>query len=690
MPDTAARTIVHSTCPHDCPSTCALEIEKLDSHHIGRVRGASANAYTSGVVCEKVARYAERVHHADRLKTPLRRTGAKGSGEFAPLSWEAALDEVAERFMRAAQRYGGETVWPLFYAGTMGLVQRDGIERLRHVMRYSRQHSTICNTVVDAGWVAGVGAKMGPDPREIGEADLIIVWGSNPASTQVNVLTHIARARRERNAHLVVVDPYRSGTAKIADTHLMLRPGTDGALACAIMHVLFRDGYADRDYMQKYSDAPAELEAHLKSRTPQWAAEITGVPAAEIERIAAMYGQTKRAFIRVGYGFSRQRNGAASVHAVSCIATVGGKWPQRGGGTFYSNADIYKINDSLIKGTDRIDPRVRILDQSRAGAVLTGDKRDLGDGPPVTAMLIQNTNPAVVCPDSNTVRAGFMREDLFVCVHEQFITDTAKYADIVLPATTFLEHDDMYRAGGHSYFQVTRKVIEPYAESRENHYVVCELARRLGAEHRGFTLSAWELIDESLRLSGYPDAETLHREHWLNRQPDFERAHFIAGFPTPDGKFRFKPDWKSRGRDFAKMPALPDYMGAEERADAAHPFKLVTAPARSYLNSTFTETPGSRKREARPTALVHPDDCTRLGITNGSRIELGNARGAVIVHAKIFDGVQPGVIVVESIWPNGAFERGIGINALTGADACAPNGGAAFHDTAVWIKPCSA
>ena len=686
MPDTASRTIVHSACPHDCPSTCALEVEKLDTHHIGRIRGAAANPYTSGVICEKVSRYAERVHHPGRLTQPLKRTGAKGSGEFATLSWEAALDEVAENFMRATQRFGSEAVWPLYYAGTMGLVQRDGIDRLRNVMRYSRQHLTICTALVDAGWLAGVGAKMGPDPREMAQSDLIIVWGGNPASTQVNAMTHIARARRERKAQLVVVDPYRSSTAKVADTHLMLKPGTDGALACAIMHVMFRDGYADRDYMRTHSDVPDELERHLASRTPAWAAAITGLPAAQIEAVAKLYGATQRAFIRVGYGFSRSRNGAANVHAVSCLATVGGKWLYEGGGTFYSNGDIYKIKDALIKGTDRLDTAIRVLDMSRTGPVLTGDKSDLGDGPPVTAMLVQNMNPAVVCPDSKAVRAGFMRDDLFVCVHEQFMTDTAKLADIVLPATTFLEHDDMYRAGGHSFFQVTRKVIEPHAGARENHYVICELAKRLGAEHRGFDLTAWEIIEETLKLSGYPDAATLHRDHWIDRQPDFDQAHFINSFPTSDGKFHFKPDWKARGKYHAQMPVLPDHMESTEIADEHHPFRMMTSPARSYLNSTFTETPTSQKREQRPTALIHPQDCTALGIATGERVQIGNKRGAIVVHAKAFDGLQRGVIVIESVWPNSAFEGGIGVNSLVGADAGAPNGGAVFHDSAVWVK----
>jgi len=678
--------IFPTACPHDCPSTCALEVERLDAARIGKVRGAAANSYTAGVICEKVSRYAERVHHPDRLTVPLRRKGAKASGEFEPISWDAALDEVAEAFARAAERDGTEAVWPLYYAGTMGLVQRDGIERLRHVMRWSRQHSTICNTLVDAGWRAGVGAKMGPDPREMGEADLIIVWGTNPAATQVNVMTHIARARRERGAKLIVVDPYRSATAKVADEHICLRPGTDGALACAMMHVLFRDGYADREYMHSHADAPQELEAHLATRTPAWAAAITGLRIEEIERLARLYALTERAFIRLGFGMSRSRNGAANVHAVSCLATVAGKWKVKGGGTFYSNADLYKIDRTLIKGLDRCDASIRVLDQSRVGAILCGDRRDLGDGPPVTAMLIQNTNPVVVSPEVLKVQQGFRRSDLFVCVHEQFLTDTARLADIVLPATMFVEHDDLYQASGHSHLQLGARIIEPRAEARSNHEVICALARRLGAEHPGFAMSARELIEHTLKVSGYPGFDEFNRVHWIDHQPDFETSHFIRAFPQPDQRFHFKPDWSKLGADCAGMPALPDHHAVIDEAGAEHPFRMVAAPARSFLNTTFTETPGSRKREQRPGALIHPADCAALGIATGDRIVVGNRRGEVRLHAKAFDGLQPGVIVVESVWPNSDFEGGVGINALISAEPGPPNGGAVFHDTAVWVR----
>jgi anaerobic selenocysteine-containing dehydrogenase len=680
--------IVHSVCPHDCPSTCALDIERLSPGRIGKVRGSAENSYTAGVVCAKVARYAERQHHPDRLDVPLRRVGPKGEGRsaFQPISWDDALNEVAAVFERASARDGPEAVWPYFYAGTMGLVQRDGIERLRHAMGYSGMLSTICVALADAGWFAGVGLRYGVDSREVAESDLIVVWGGNPVSTQVNLMTHISRARKQRGAKLVVVDPYRTGTAEVADLHLMPRPGTDAAVACAVMHILFREGYADRDYLVRYTDVPDELEAHLADRTPAWAETISGIPAEQIIEFARLYGATRRSFIRIGYGFSRSRNGSAQLHAVSCLPAVTGAWRHRGGGALYSNGGLYRINRTLIEGLDVMDPTVRVLDQSRIGPVLTGDKRDVGNGPPVTAMLVQNTNPVVVCPDSNRVRQGFARDDLFVCVHEQFMTDTAKMADIVLPATTFLEHDDMYVSSGHTHLQLARKVVEPYAEARPNHYVICELARRLGAKHRGFEMSEWQIIEETLRLSDKPAPAGFHDGRWLDCALSFEDGHFLSGFGHADGRFRFKPDWASLGVDHAGMPALPDQAALIEAADAEYPFRLVAAPARQFLNSSFTETPGSIAREGRPTAMIHPADCTRLGIADGDRVRLGSRRGSVVVHARPFDGLQPGVVVVESIWPNDAFEEGIGINALTSADAGPPKGGAVFHDTAIWVR----
>ncbi len=678
----------YSVCPHDCPSTCALEVERLDERTIGRVHGARDNPYTAGVVCAKVARYAERQHHPLRLSTPLLRVGDRGVGfeAYKPISWEAALDRVAEEFARATQRYGGETVWPYYYAGTMGLVQRDGINRLRHALKYSRQHSTFCVTLADAGWNAGTGAKRGVNPLEIPESDLVIVWGGNPVSTQVNVMTHITKARRERGARFVVVDPYRTPTAEAADIHLMPKPGTDGALACAVMHVLFKEGFADRAYLEKYTAGAAELEAHLETRTPAWAAAISGVPEQEILEFARLYGRTKRSYLRVGYGFSRSRNGSAQLFAVSCLPAVTGAWQVKGGGALYANAGIYSIDRTLIEGLDVLDPKTRIFDQSRIGPVLLGDKRDLGDGPPVTALLIQNTNPMVVAPETLSVREGFLRPDLFTCVHEQFMTETAAMADVVLPATTFLEHDDIYTGGGHTFLQIARKVVEPHAEARTNHYVITELARRLGAEHRGFAMGEMEIIAESLRTSGLPGPDEFYQGRWIDRTLPFETAHFLDGFGHADKRFHFKADWASLGPLHQELPALPDHVDIIDKADAEHPFRMMAPPARSFLNSSFNNTPSGVAREGKPSVLIHPDDLSALGLGTGDRVRLGNRLGSVVVHAKSFDGLQRGVLVVEGIWPNHAYEEGLGINVLISADPGRPNGGGVFHDTAVWAK----
>ncbi|MCX5511911.1 dehydrogenase [Kaistia algarum] len=685
--------IGHSACPHDCPSTCALDVEVLDGKRIGRVRGAKDNDYTAGVICAKVARYAERIHNPNRLTQPLRRKGEKGAGEWAPISWDDALDEIAEAFVKAEARLGAETVWPYYYAGTMGLVQRDGINRLRHEKRYSGFYGTICVNMAWTGYIAGAGRIAGVDPREMAKSDLVVLWGTNAVATQVNVMTHAIRARKERGAKIVAIDIYQNETMKQADIALCLRPGTDGALACAIMHVLFRDGLADRAYLERYADAPAELEAHLQTKTPQWAAAITGLSVEEIESFARLIGTTKRTFFRIGYGFSRQRNGAVAMHAVLSIPTVSGAWQYEGGGAFHSNSGIFHLDATAIEGNDKLDPNVRQLDQSRTAHILTGDADALKGGPPVTAMLIQNTNPVSICPDQTLVKQGFAREDLFVAVHEQIMTDTAKMADIVLPATMFLEHDDIYKGGGHQYIIFGGKQVDPPEGCRTNHQVITGLARRLGLTHPGFEMSERELIDDMLRTSGRGTLASLEENRWIDCQTPFERAHFLDGFGHPDGKYHFRVDWTAvRTENYgavgpvASMPEFPDHWGAIESADATHPFRLATSPSRSFLNSTFNETPGSIAKEGRPELMIHSDDAASLDIANGGLVAIGNERGTVRLHARYFDGLKRGVVISEGIWANSAFEDGNGINSLTGADPVAPFGGAAVHDTKVWIR----
>jgi len=691
--------IGHSACPHDCPSTCALNVELLDDNRIGRIHGAKDNSYTAGVVCAKVARYADRMHHPDRLLKPLVRAGAKGDGNWKEASWEAALDLVAEKFIRAEEKLGSETVWPYFYAGTMGLVQRDGIERLRHAKKYSGFFGSICTNLAWTGYVLGTGALRGSDPREIAKSDCVVIWGTNAVVTQVNVMTHAAKARKERGTKIVVIDIYETATMKQADMGLVLKPGTDGALACAVMHVLFREGLADRDYLEKYTDDPKGLEAHLATRTPQWAAAITGLSVEEIETFARLVGTTKKTFFRLGYGFARQRNGSVNMHAVLSIPAVTGAWQYEGGGAFHSNSGIYKLNGELLEGTKLRDPKVRYLDHSRIGPVLTGAEDALYGGPPVTALLIQNTNPVNVAPEQRLVTQGFLRDDLFTCVHEQFMTDTAKLADVVLPATMFLEHDDIYKGGGNQHITLGPKLIEPPAGPRTNHYVIEELAKRLGVSHLpGFGLTERQHIDHMLSRRGLGDFDSLEASRWVDMQPEFEDAHFLKGFGHPDGKFRFKPQWnggaapnkppKSMGifGPIDQLPEFPDHVDLIEVADAEHPFRLATSPARNFLNSTFAETPVSREKEGRPELLIHPEDAAALGVTTGDRVEIGNMRGELVLHAKLFENIKRGVVIAEGIWPNSAHERGEGINVLTGADAPAPYGGAAVHDNKVWVR----
>ena len=682
-----------SVCPHDCPSTCGLDVEVIDGRTIGRLRGAEDHSYTAGVICAKVARYAERIHHPDRLTRPLLRTGPKGSGQFRPIGWDEALDRTAEAFLAAERRHGSEAVWPYYYAGTMGYVMRDGINRLRNVKRYSGQFSSICTTSAWTGYIAGTGKLAGADPREMAKSDCVVIWGTNPVHTQVNVMTHALRARKERGAKIVAVDIYDNATMKQADLALMVRPGTDGALACAVMHLLFRDGFADRAYMAAYTDVPEELEAHLASRTPDWASAITGVPVADIVAFARLLGERPRAYFRLGYGFARNRNGAVNMHAALCVPAVLGAWKHEGGGAFHSNSGIYGLRKGTIEGADTLDRSVRMLQQIEIGRILTGDAESLRHGPPVTAMLIQNTNPVSVAPEQELVKRGFAREDLFTCVHEQFMTETARMADIVLPATMFLEHDDIYTGGGHQHIGLGLKLIDPPGECRSNHDVLCGIASRVGAEHRGFRMTPRELIDDMLPASNRGTLASIEATGWTDVQPPFAEAHYLNGFGYRDRRFRFRVDWGAVPNTnigllgpHESLPVFPDHWDQIEEPTGRYPFRLATSPSRSFLNSTFNETPGSLDKEKRPEVLLHPEDAAPLGLATGDWVRLANDRGAVLLRARLFDGVRRGVLIAESIWPNDAYPDGRGINTLTGADPIAPYGGAAFHDSRVALE----
>ncbi len=466
------------------PSTCALEVEILDDRTIGRVRGAPDNAYTAGVICAKVARYAERIHHPDRLTQPLRRTGPKGSGSFEPISWDDALDlvgrEVPARPKRATARSrSGRTTMPAPWAWCM----RDGIHRLRHAKKYSGFHSTICVNASYTGFAAGTGRIAGPDPREMAKSDLIVIWGTNPVNTQVNVMTHATRARKERGAKIVAVDVYMNGTMEQADLAVLVKPGTDGALACAVMHCLFRDGKADWDYLDKYTDAPRELEAHRAHARPGMGVGDHRLPGRDHRGVRPRWSARPSAPFSGWATASRARATApVNMHAASCIAGGHRRLAARGRRRVPQqrrHLPLEQVDDRRPRRARPVDPHARPVahrrDPLRRPRGAEGRAAGHGDADP------EHQSGVGRARIRTTVKRGFAREDLFVCVHEQFMTETAKMADVVLPATMFMEHDDFYQGGGHQYILLGPKLIEPPGECRSNHEVICGAGRARSA-----------------------------------------------------------------------------------------------------------------------------------------------------------------------------------------------------------------
>ena len=679
------KLISTSACPHDCPSTCTLDIEH-DNNSIFKINGNKENSYTKGVICAKVSRYRERTHNKNRLLYPLKRIGEKGSTKFRRISWDEALNIISEKLIKIKKDYGSEAIWPYYYAGTMGLLQRDSINRFRHEFDFSGQYSTICNTLPQAGWMAGVGSLMGPDPREVKYSKVIVMWGGNPVSTQVNFMKHVQNARKKNNAFLIVIDPYLTKTAKIADLHIKLRPGTDGALACGIMKHLIENKKVDEKYLEKYAKGLSQLKTHLLKKDKNWASNISGVTYEKIITLSNLLSKTKKVFFRLGYGFTRQRNGSFNMHAVICIPTLLGAWKELGGGAFYNNGGIYNINKNLIEGLNFKNENIRMLDQSRIGPILNGNKSALKNGVAVKALFIQNTNPLVVAPETVLVRKGFQRKDLFVCVHEQFLTETAKYADIVLPATSFVEHNDIYIAGGHQHLTFGPKIIKELGECWSNNRLINELSKKMGSVKKEFSFSEEEFIDNTLKLSNLGSLKELKIKKFIDLQPEFNTSHFINGFGHKDKKFHLTAEWKINNKTFNKQFELPDHYDLIEKPSKKFPFKLVTAPAHNFLNSSFTETNASKSIEKKPKIKIHSKDMEKLNIKNNEIIEIGNNRAKLKIHTEAFDGILPGVVIVEGIWPNEFFIEGLGINSLIGADSPEPFGGAVFHDSAIWIK----
>jgi anaerobic selenocysteine-containing dehydrogenase len=676
---------VHSVCPHDCPSCCSLEVTVTDGR-IADVTGTPGHPFTQGVICGKVREYAERVHSPLRVLHPMRRVGAKGDGRFERISWEAAIGEIADRWRAIVAGHGAEAILPFSYAGSMGLLQYWAGHPLFHALGASRLDRSICVSTAYAGWRATVGEVTGNDSEQMVGADLVVLWGINAAYSTINVMTLVKQAR-ERGAHVVVIDPYRTPTARQADDHLMVRPGTDGALALAMMHVLVTEGLVDRDYVARVTLGFDALAEHVKAWAPERVAPIVGLPAEAIVAFARRYGGTKRAFLRVGIGLSRHDNGGMTCRTIACLPALTGAYADPHGGALLSSGGAFALDLRALERPDLMPaPAPRAINMIQLGRALT----DATMAPPVKALYVYSSNPAAVCPNQTLVLRGLAREDLFTVVHEQVLTDTAHYADVVLPATTSMEHADLYRSYGQFYLQYAEPVLVPQGEARSNWDVFAALATALGIADEHYARGPDAALAGAL-AGGEPHVRAISLAQ-LKRDKSVRLAvprpylPFAEGAPTPSGKIEFV----SASLAAQGLPALPTWTPLAEgpaRADlvARFPLQCIVPPNRFFLNSSFSQSERLRRRQGTPTVLLSPGDAAGRGIADGDPVMVESARGAARFTARVSDDTRAGVAVIEGLWWHRFHPGGRGVNVLTDDRVTDMGGGPALHSNLVEV-----
>lgn len=686
---------VRAVCPHDCPDACGMLVT-LDGERAVAVRGDPAHPFTDGFLCHKVARYTERVYHRDRLMFPMRRIGPKGSGQFERISWDAALDEIAARFREIASGpHGPQAILPYSYCGTMGKIQSEGLDRrFFHRLGASLLDRTICATAGGAGYTMTIGGKQGTDPEAFTESRYIINWGSNTAVTNMHLWVRMVEARKRHGAKIVTIDPHRSDTAARSDWHLAPRPGTDAALALGLMHAIFRDGLADEAYLRDFCVGADELRARVLSEyAPPRVAEITGLDVADIERLAHEYATTSPSVIRVNYGLQRHAGGGMAVRTIACLPAVIGAWRHPAGGILLSTSGTFPFNLAAVQRPDLIPPGTRTINMTQLAEALHGES----PGPPVLALYVYNSNPAAVAPDQQRVLAGLRRDDLFTVVHEQFPTDTVDYADIVLPATTQLEHFDLHGSYGHPYVQVNVPAIAPLGESRCNSDVFRELAQRLDFERELFDVSDEQLARALLWETGPPEhvppalrgitLERLKREGAVKlNSPNVPFAN--GRFPTPSGKCELRCERLAA----LGLDPLPTYLPpAESPASAPElatrfPLQLLSPPSPHFLNSTFVEVDSLRRSAVEPQLEISEPDAAARGIRHGDMVCIFNDRGSFHARAVVGDSVRPGVVVAPSIWWNKHSPGRSNCNSTTPTRLADLGGGATFFDNLVEVE----
>jgi len=671
---------VRAVCPHDCPDTCAMLVDVDENGRAVRVKGDPANPYTHGGLCVKVAHYEKRTYHEDRLLYPMKRAGHKGEGRFTRISWDEALDTIAAK-LKAIASDNPQSILPYSYAGTMGLLQSGSMDRrFFHRLGASLLDRTICSNAGMFGMRYTVGASVGTNPETVDQAKYILIWGSNIITSNIHLWRYILKAR-SRGAKIVTIDPLRTKTGEQSDEHIAIMPGTDGALALAMMHVIIRDGLQDEDYIEHYTLGFDQLKSRVQEYPPSRVSEITGISEDTIERLTYEYAENSPAFIRVNYGLQRHAGGGMAVRNIFCLPALMGSWRYPGGGAFLSTSGFFKYNYKNLERPDLIQGNPRTINMSQLGEALTTAE------PQVRALVVYNSNPGAVAPNQQRVLAGLRREDLFTVVLEHFQTDTADYADILLPATTQLEHLDIHKTYGHTYAMLNKPAIEPVGESKPNTEIFRLLAARMGFDDACFKDSDEEMTRQSLiGMNGNVTLEELESKGWASLgvgDAPFARG----GFPTPSGKCEF---YSERMKTLEHLDPLPTYIPPREdrlsnpSLAKQYPLALISPPAHHFLNSTFVNL--FHQKETGPTLEIHPLDADSRHISDGAPVEIFNARGSFLARAVVTDRTRQGVLSAPSVWWSKLVPGGRNANSTTSEEITDIGGGATFYDNLVDVR----
>jgi len=679
---------IHGACPHDCPDTCALVTTVVDGIAI-KVEGADEHPPTNGVLCTKVAKYLDRTYSPDRLLYPMKRIGKKGEGRFERITWDEALGTIASK-LKAIAAEDPQAILPYSYAGTMGFVQGSSMDRrFFHKLGASLLERTICSQAGKVGLSYTLGAAIGMDMERFVDAKLIILWGSNPITSSLHLWSRVTEAKR-RGAKVIAIDPYKSLSAQKCDQHIALLPGTDGALALGLMHVLIRDGLIDRDYIDRYTLGFDGLALRAAEYPPERVAKICGLGdagVATIEQLARDYGTIKPAALRLNYGMQRTAGGGMAMRNAACLPALIGAWRDPAGGALLSSSGAYPIDRAALERSDFIPKGTRTINMSTIGDSLTALER------PVKAVVVYNSNPAAVAPDSSKVLAGFSREDLFTVVLEHFQTDTADYADILLPATTQLEHVDIHASYGHLYWMYNHPAVAPMGEAKPNSEIFRLLAERMGFDDPCFRDSDEDIARAAILASHSNNAdidfEKVKSDGWQRLSVPERYAPFAEGnFPTPSGKCEF---YSERLLKLGFDP-LPTYHAPNESVATSpelakrYPLAMISPPTRNFLNSSFANIPSLKTIDTEQRIEMHPADAVARGIADGGRVRVFNDRGAFEATASLTENVRMGLIVGFGVWWHKFTPAGRNVNAVTSQALTDFGHGPTFYDCLVEVS----